>query len=166
MPTSVIPPSLLNRLQQLRPVLLKQGIVQMRHDGDRRASFRLRYRADDPDLGAARHCSLPLGHEQSVAEAVATLVNAWRVEERQRVEQEERQRQAAREQAEAEQAEYRELVSILVELRGGKRRMRDRALKALKEAAKAGPWELLRFGSSDDWLQPGQPGRPPKPRYR
>jgi hypothetical protein len=165
MSTSVIPPSLLNRLQELRPILLKQGIVQMRTGPDRQPGFRLRFRQLDPELGAERHFSISLP-DQTVAEGVATLINSWRVEERQRVEQEERQRQTAREQAEAEQAEYRELVSILVELRGGKRRMRDRALKALKEAAKAGPWELLKFGNSNEWLQPGQPGRPPKPRYR
>lgn len=161
MSTSVIPPSLLNRLQELRPILLKQGIVQMRTGPDRQPGFRLRFRQLDPELGAERHFSISLP-DQTVAEGVATLINAWREEH----ESEERKQAALREQAEAEAEQYHELVAIVVKLNGGGRRMKSRALKALKESAKEGPWEMLRFAQSNEWLQPGQPGRPPKPRYR
>lgn len=82
-PNPVLPPELLARLVDLRPVLEVQGIVQLHGGRDRREAFRLRFRIEDPERGCRVHRSLPLG-DDATAHAVQRLLEGWRQEKARR----------------------------------------------------------------------------------
>lgn len=151
-----IPEPLLAHLNELKPVLVKQGCVQLKTGRDRQPSFRLRFRQMDAEGSAERHRSVSLP-DQAVADAVAVLLNTWRAEE----EAERKKAEEAKRQVKEEHKLYRDVIGKIVAAHGGGRRMRTRALNAFKEAEKSGAWAMIRFSKSNDWLQPGQRGRPP-----
>ena len=78
--TGDIPAELQFELNALRPILERNGIVQLHHGGDRKPSYRLRFREFDSSVGYIRHRSIPLGHNPVVVQAVAELVRHWRDE--------------------------------------------------------------------------------------
>lgn len=95
---SLIPPDLLRRLEGLRSELERQGIVQRRRGKNGSVSFRLRYRAKDPECGRRRQFTLSLGSNPRVADAVEELLFSWRGEYWRRRVYEARERMEARKQ--------------------------------------------------------------------
>lgn len=68
-----IPPPLLEKLNDLRPLLEVQGVVQRREKG-----WRLRYRNHESAGGGRFHKSINLGSDSGTAMAVASLLEEWR----------------------------------------------------------------------------------------
>lgn len=154
--TAGIPGLLMGTLTALRPILVRQGAVQL-HDGDdRRPSYRVRYRQEDADLGYAVQRSLPLGDDPNVADAVTQLLASWR----------EDAKAVGRETAEVgrkERLEHkrdRALIGLIVAGDGGGERRRRRAARMYDQAAKDGPFGLFRFITLQDFRRVRRPGRP------
>lgn len=70
--SEVIPVTLLKRLEELRPALEHQGVLQLRN-----GSYRLRYRVEVD--GYVQHRSLEVGGAE-VGAAVQTILQKWRQE--------------------------------------------------------------------------------------
>src|SRR3954454_14494645 len=76
-----IPPSLLARLESLRPTLEKNGTVMLRRDKGRNPCYRIRVRVFDEELGYVKQRAIVLD-DQDVAAAVRKMIRKWRAEYR------------------------------------------------------------------------------------
>lgn len=144
---AAIPAELLLRIQELKPILAKQGAVI--RDGGR---CRLRFRGVNGDY-LHHSVSLPNG---DVADAVTALIASWRVKE-DRVDPERVRARVAR----RELAELRAAVALSL---GGGPRLQRRGREWLSKALKD-PWEKLRFIASGRVpVSPRKRGRPRRSR--
>jgi len=141
------------KLLVLRPILEQQGIVQ-RHG----PSYRLRYRALDPD-GIVRHHSVHLGDEQA-ALLTQVVLDRWRGEQ-----QAAEDKQAAELKAERLAAQRHKLSRRLAqELAGGGPRHRRRIGRWFDSLGDE-PAAAIRFAFAGEFPKPPRPGRPPRNRF-
>jgi hypothetical protein len=113
---ALIPPPLLAKLEELRPTLEQQGVVQRR-----RGNFRLRFRHDVD--GYVRHKSLEIGCAENAA-AIQSLIEQWRQEKELRQHEVEKNRDSERACLAKKKAEL-ELVYTMDAQRPGWRRRRQ-----------------------------------------
>ena len=153
-PGGAIPVRIFNRLVALRPCLELQGNLQLRRERDRRPSWRLRCRVNDPEAGRQSHVGIPIGPDH-VADAVADLIEGWRAEA-----------QAAARRARRLEARQSVLYRRIVELTvPGGRDHRRRAGRDFAKALGAGVAETWGFVRTIDMrYHPPRRGRPPKAR--
>lgn len=74
-----IPADLMERLLDMKPLLIKQGCVQRHYFTRAGKVYRLRFRDFDEERGYRVQQSLPLGDEET-ARAVEELIQRWREE--------------------------------------------------------------------------------------
>lgn len=158
-----IPAPYQERLQALRPILEKQGTIQIRHGQDRRQAFYLRYRQLDQDTGRWVHKAVAMGG-WDVGPYARLLVKKWRAERR--------ARRAAELKAVAEEARKARLEAkarrverqIIRKILPGGRLFKRNAMKKFDEAAGKSSLHALGFLHGIDGMQPRGPGRPRKGR--
>ena len=148
---SMIPPALLEQLTALRPMLERQGVLQLH-----RSVYRVRYRAEC-DYGYLVQRSLMIGSDLGVVNAVAGLLERWRTE-RQALDA-----KAARQQAEArlEERKGQVLSQIFTVLQGGGRR-RQRQLRRFFRDCLEDPVKGMRYLFTHELPPAKKPGRPVK----
>jgi len=150
-----LPASILNRLIKAWDALDRQGVVQERRDGDRKASWRLRYRGFDERSQRARHLSIPLGRDPAVVAQVQAVITLLR-----------EGRGAGKKAQRREKATKRECLAGVREnlyhcVRGG-RRNKARAWRACRQLiANGDPTRAVTFAATlGSQFPPAQLGRP------
>ena len=145
-----LPPVLMQQLQDLKPVLERQGVVQLH-----RQSYRLRYRLPDGDLGSV-HRSLLIGPAPEHADAVKALLERWRGE-CQSQEDERARARASKRVAEREYEVTRGLM--LMEMTGEAGWRRRKQLTSWFDGLCNDPAAAIRFALSHELPEPRRPGR-------
>lgn len=158
-----IPAPYLKRLQELRPILEKQGTVLLRHGHGRRQAFYLRYREQDLGSGRWVHRAVPMGH-WDVGPYARLLVNKWRAERRARRAAELKAKSEEARKARLEARARRVERQIVRKILPGGRMFRRNAMKQFDAAAGKSSLHALGFLSGIDGMQPRGPGRPRKGR--
>lgn len=147
---SKIPPALLDRLIPLRPLLERNGVLQLLGN-----KIRLRYRAECD--GYRVHRSLLIGDDPEVVDAVETLLARWRAERQARFAEEEKRETEARLAARKE----RLLRQLFCSLDGGGWR-RQRQLRDFYNECQADPRNALRYVVTHELPPRRKSGRPRK----
>ena len=160
-----LPPELRTLIGERREALSRQGIVQERCDC-RGRSWRLRFRADDPDRGGI-HRSVSLGRDPALAQRVRALLSSLRAQRLAREEKEEAERARAEEAARAKEAarprNLREAREAMIANVGGGRRHRAELRREFNEVMAgddrfARLYYILRFPNC--YQRPPPRGRP------
>ena len=143
-----LPPELRALVEERREALSRQGIVQERCDRGRK-SWRLRFRADDPDLGGI-HRSVSLGKDAVLAQRVRALLESLRAQRLAHEEKDDAERSRAEETARAEEAERQHSLLAaregMISKVGGGRRHRAALRREFDEAmASDNPIDRLHF---------------------
>lgn len=158
--TDIIPKPLAERLDELRPVLSRQGVIQT--NGRRHW---LRYRDTTDEASYQKHRSIPLGTDPILAAAVGELLAAWR-QQYQAEEQAKRATEAERAaKARAEVLEwhgYAKLAAMTVALSGGSRRSQRAAKRIVRVAAGGDCQAMLSVMTRGLPVFRGRAGRPRK----
>ena len=156
-----IPAELLFDLSALRPVLERNGVVQLHHGTDRQPSYRLRFREFDSRVGYIRQRSIPLGHNPVVVQAVAELVRRWRDEYQPGGESTKSQPSPQATPPSEKQSDP--ALKLAQELCGGGWRRRDQIAKWYNEAL-GDPAEMMKFNLTGAFPGVRKGGRPLKKR--
>jgi len=149
----MIPEQLLNRLNDLRPVLCTSGSVLVRREKDRKRAYRLRVRVMDDEKGYRRQLSISVG-DAFRAGAVNAMLQEWRVAHAERVAAAD-----GREEADArrgEKAERQRLRREAQDLGGGGRRRRRAIGKRFDEAVAKGAIDEWTFFACAEYAQPNK----------
>ena len=146
-----IPDPILRKLNELRPQLEQQGIVQP-HD----TAFRIRFRAEC-EYGYIVHRSIGLGSDPAIADAVRQLLTVWREEHAVKVA--ERAETAAA--GEREIQERRNQQRLLIALDSGGKRRRQQ-LQRFFSQIETEPNKALKFAMTGELPARPKLGRPRK----
>ena len=140
-----MPDDVAHALAQYRDALVVQGVVQERKDGDRKPSWRLRFRARKKDEGLCRHLSVSLGSDRALVDRVEKVLEQFRAERlAQKVEV-----KAKQGNDKLQRAKRRELRFMIGVAAGGSRRMKKQAWSDYLRAEKTGnPAVLLSFSQA------------------
>jgi hypothetical protein len=162
-----IPPELRDRLEELRPLLLDQGVVQFHH-GPGRKNYRLRYRELDPYCGFRVHRSLCIGPDPRVAQAVGKLVAGWQEEAAQAGKaaalEAERQRAAERAEKQAAQQKARLMKQVAMMCIGRGRRAKYAGVEIPTNSQAAARLLMNSLFTGRISMEKSKGGRPRKPR--
>jgi hypothetical protein len=161
----MLPPPLAERLLELRHVLERQGVVQLRPAKGRRAAWRIRYRHEAEGDGHRRHASLPLGSDEMLANAVLQVLEKWRQEYREKQETEAQKRVAELQHARLALQMHRVRRRMIQAAVPGGRVLRQRIGRDYDRAAAAGPLDGALYAWNVPYAYPSRPpGRPRKAR--